>query len=63
MVSISTLIVLAGDEWGGGEDRPTDEKFSEKCPCSHNNNTALIKQISLCDTALVMDKDLKFQFK
>ena len=46
---------------GGGEERPWDAKFSEMCPCSHNNNTALIKQISLFDTALVMIKNLKFQ--
>ena len=35
------------------EDRPCDAKFSEKCLCSHNNNTALIKQISRFVTALV----------
>ena len=29
-------------------------RFSELFPCSHRNNTALIKQISLLDTALVM---------
>ena len=39
---------------GGGQDRPNDAKLSEKCPCSHNNKTALIKQISLFGTALVM---------
>ena len=33
---------------------PCDAKLSEKCPCLHNNNTALKKQISLFDTALVM---------
>ena len=27
---------------GGGQDRPCDAKFSEKYPCSHHNNTALI---------------------
>ena len=31
---------------GGGGDSP--------CQCLHNNNTALIKQISLFDTALVL---------
>ena len=41
---------------GGGQDRPCDAKFIEKYPCSHNNNIALIKQISLFDTALVMIK-------
>ena len=25
---------------GGGQDRPCDTKFCEKCPCSHNNSTA-----------------------
>ena len=31
---------------GGGQNRPNDAKFSEKCPCSHNG-----KQISLFNTA------------
>ena len=44
-----TLIVLDGG--GGGQNTPCDAKFSEKCSCSHNINTALIKQISLVDTA------------
>ena len=35
----------------------------KKCPCSHNNKTALIKQIYLFDTANSNDKYLKFQFK
>ena len=39
---------------GGGQDRPNDAKFSEQCPCSHNNSIAKIKQKSLFDTALVM---------
>ena len=39
---------------GGWHDRPNGAKFCEKCPCSHNNNTALIKHISLYDTALVI---------
>ena len=30
---------------GLGRDRPCDTKYNEKCPCSHINNTALIKQI------------------
>ena len=37
-----------------GGDRPSDAKLSENCLYSHNNNTDLIKQISLFDTALVM---------
>ena len=41
------------------QNRPCDGKFSEKCPCLHNNSTVIIKQISQFDTALV----LKFQFK
>ena len=39
-----------------GEDRPCDAKFSEKSLWSHNDNTALIKQISLFGTAFVMKK-------
>ena len=39
---------------GRGQVEPYDTKFSEKCPCSHNDNTAVIKQISLFDTAIVM---------
>jgi len=35
-----SLIVLVG----GGQDRPCDAIFSEKCPYSHHNNTAFIKQ-------------------
>ena len=42
------------DNIGGGAKRPCDAKFSENCPCSHNNNTAFMKQISLFDTAIVM---------
>ena len=34
-----TLIVL-----GGEQNTSCDAKFCEKCPCSHNNNTALIKK-------------------
>ena len=37
--NILTLIVL-----GEGQFSPCDAKFSKKCPSSHNNNTALIKQ-------------------
>ena len=41
---------------GGGQITPRDAKFSEQCPCSQNNNTALMKQISLVHTVLVMKK-------
>ena len=34
--------------------RPCDAQLCKKCPCSHNINTGLIKQISLYDTALAM---------
>ena len=44
------LIILEG---GGGQIEAHDAKICEKFPCSHNNHTALIKQISLFDTALV----------
>ena len=47
----------------GGQDAPCDAKFYEKCPCLHHNNTALIKQISLFDTALVMTNTLSFNSK
>ena len=39
---------------GGGQDRPCDLKFGKKYPCSHINSTALIEQMSLFDTAIVM---------
>ena len=42
--------------------RYKDLKISEKCHCSHNNNTDLLKQISLFDTALIT-KTLNFQNK
>ena len=45
---------------GGVE--PCDAKFSEKFPCLHNNNTALIKQISLFYTALVIKRDIQEYF-
>ena len=38
----------------GGLFGSCDAKFSEKCPFSPNNDTALIKQISLFDAALAM---------
>ena len=31
--------------WGGGVIEPWDAKISEKCLCSYNYNTALIKNI------------------
>ena len=41
--------------FGGWEQNmPCDAKFDEKCPCSFYNKTASIKQISLFDTALVI---------
>ena len=43
---------------GGGQGRSCDAKFSEKRPCSHNSNTALIKQIFLFDTASVISRVL-----
>ena len=52
-----TLMVL------GRGNRPCSAKFREKWPCSHNNNTALIKQISLVDTALVMANTKSFNSK
>ena len=46
------------NNFGGlGSIWPCNAKVREKkCPCLHNNNTALIKQISLIDTALVITK-------
>ena len=38
---------------GGGVGQAMRPMYTEKCPCSHNNYTALIK-IPLLDTALVM---------
>ena len=32
---------------GGGQVEPCDVKYNEKCPYSHHNNIALIKQINL----------------
>ena len=53
--------------------RYKDLKISEKCHCSHNNNTDLLKQISIFDTTkdntvLSLDTTLvitkpKFQLK
>ena len=41
---------------GGGQERLYDAKSSEKCP---HARTALLKQISLFDTALVMTNTYK----
>ena len=54
-IDLLNLIVL-----GEGLFGPCDVKFSEECPCSHNNYTALIKQISLFDTALVITDTKSF---
>ena len=48
-LDLLTLIVL-----GGGQFTPRDAKFRKKCPCLHNNNTALIKQISLYFTPILL---------
>ena len=40
-----------------GHKTLTGGKLSHECLCSHHNNTALIKQISLFDTALVIKCD------
>ena len=53
------LVNHNGIRGGGGLFGPCYAKFSEKCPCLQNNNTALLAQISLFDIALVMT-DLKF---
>ena len=42
--------------WGGGQNCPYNEKISKKCPGVPNNNTSLVKQISLFHTASVMTK-------
>ena len=40
-----------GGGGGGWLKQAIPAEFSEKCPCSHNNKTAVIQQISLLDTA------------
>ena len=42
--------------FGGGQLGPCHARHIEECLCSHHNNTALIKQLSLFDTALVITK-------
>ena len=39
--SSSDMGIRAFNPMGGGQNTPCDTKFSEKCPCSHINNTAL----------------------
>ena len=46
---------------GGGADHNMRRKILKKFPCLHNNNTALMKQISLFDTANSHDNYLNFQ--
>ena len=41
---------------GRGQIEPYDTKIGEKCLYSPHNNTVLIKQIPLFDTALLMTK-------
>ena len=50
-INISLLLTLIALE---GSFYTIFENFWKKWPFSRNNNTALIKQISLFDTALVM---------
>ena len=50
-----TSIVLGGG--GGYLHQATQNLEKKKCPCLQNDNTALIKQISLLDTALVMTNE------
>ena len=59
-VILLTLIVLGG---GRGLFTPCDAKFRrKKCPCAYNDNNALIKQISLFETALVITNDEYLKF-
>ena len=44
---------------GAGEIKQYDAKISKEYLCSHNYNIALIKQISLFYTALVMKNTFK----
>ena len=48
---------------GGGQDRSCDTQLSEKCLCLLNYITALLKQISLFDTALVITITKSFTSK
>ena len=48
-----------GGGGGGGDIESCDAKTIEKCLCSYNNCTALIK-ISMFDTALVMTNTYSF---
>ena len=52
---MSTQVLILIVSGGGGQSDPATQNLEEKkCPCMHNNNTAVIKQISLFDTALAM---------
>ena len=59
--SKSYSFVNPNNSRGGGQITPCDAKFRRKVPS--NNNTALIKPISLFDIANSHDKYLKFQFR
>ena len=43
-------------ERGEGQIDPATQNLENKGPCLHNNHTALIKQISLFDAALVTQR-------
>ena len=51
---IKNVVFFNPNSMGGGLYGPCDAKLSEKCPCSHNCYTVLIKHTSLFVTALVM---------
>ena len=53
---------IRGGGGGDGQFEQCGVKISEKCLSSHHINTALIKQISLFDTAICNIIYLKFQF-
>ena len=44
---------------GGGGKNTISNSVWKKCPCSPNHNTALIKQISLFDTALDLEVSIQ----
>ena len=48
---------------GRGQNTWCNAEFSEKCPFSHNNNSALIKHISLFETVYVMTNTKSFNSK
>ena len=53
LYSLIVFVYLFIVIWRGWQVEPGDAKVSEKCPCSHNSNTALIK-INIPVSALVM---------